>query len=198
MAQVAGPDRSSLVDSLESEAVKFSQNSVSYTVTGIGSSSRSMFSGETEEPDDDSPEVGGDEKKSLIETDEISQDGEVTEYEVALKHLGFGFFHVILMVINGLALSADAVEVLSISFVFPVLADRDSWHVTNEQEAILGSIIFVGMLFGSFTWGSLADMIGRRTTIMTSLMVSVVFGFGSAFVPWFWMFVAFRFFSGFG
>jgi len=138
------------------------------------------------------------EGKSLIEPEEISKEGVVTEYEVALKHLGFGFFHILLMVINGFAFSADAVEVLSISFIFPVLADRDQWHVTNEQEAVLGSIIFVGMLFGSFMWGSLADMVGRRTTIVVSLLFSVVFGFSSAFVPWYWLFVVFRFFSGFG
>ena len=145
---------------------------------------------------------GGWDTKAEDKLDEASFPGKapgvVTEYEVALKHLGFGFFHVLLMVINGFAFSADAVEVLSISFIFPVLADRDQWHVTNEQEAILGSTIFVGMLFGNFIWGSLADMVGRRTTIMASLLFSVVFGFSSAFVPWFWLFVLFRFFSGFG
>lgn len=193
---------------LEGDAVQFLSGSAKYTVNPAPSSpTNSLPFSDDEEAGNEDGENGygenylsekNDDKKSLISTQEISEEGEVKEYEVALKHLGFGFFHVLLMCINGIALSSDAVEVLSISFVFPVLADRDEWHVTNEQEAILGSIIFVGMLFGSFIWGGLADMIGRRSTIITSLLVSVVFGFGSAFVPWFWMFVLFRFFSGFG
>ena len=191
------------------ESVRISDGSAAYSVRP-GSVTPGLVNEESEdlqggwdskaEDDFDAASFPGktQESERLIDADEISKDGVVTEYEVALKHLGFGFFHVLLMVINGFAFSADAVEVLSISFIFPVLADRDQWHVTNEQEAILGSIIFVGMLFGSFIWGSLADMVGRRTTIIVSLFFSVVFGFSSAFIPWYWVFVLFRFFSGFG
>ncbi len=190
-------------------AVQISGKSAKYTVNSTDSASppEPQHPDRTEDDeedeyleDEDFLENGTDLEKdmSLIPVSEISDEGEVQEYEVALKYLGFGFFHIILLVINGIALSSDAVEVLSISFVFPVLKDRSDWQVGDEKEALLASIIFVGMLFGSFIWGGLADMIGRRTTIITSLMVSVVFGFTSAFVPWFWMFVLFRFFSGFG
>lgn len=140
---------------------------------------------------------GEEDTVSLIPS-EMDKDGVVREYEVALKHLGFGFFHILLQVINGVALSSDAVEVLSISFLLPVLARKDEWAATSTDEAVLGSIIFLGMLFGSFVWGGLADMIGRRTAIVLSLLTSAFFGFFSAFLPWFWMFVAFRFLSGFG
>ena len=138
------------------------------------------------------------EKSSLIPSSVVDKKGVVKEYEVALKHLGFGFFHILLLVINGVALSSDAVEILSISFIFPVLSRKDGWGLGSAEEALLGSTIFLGMLFGSFVWGSLADMIGRRTSIVIALLVSAVFGFFSAFLPWFWMFVLFRFLSGFG
>lgn len=191
-------------------AVDISGKSAKYTVNPSDSASPSEP--EPEHPDgagdeddeyledEDFLESGDDLEKdaSLIPVSEISDEGEVLEYEVALKYLGFGLFHIVLLVINGIALSSDAVEVLSISFVFPILKDRSDWQVGDEREALLASIIFVGMLFGSFVWGGLADMVGRRTTIVASLLVSVLFGFTSAFVPWFWMFVLFRFFSGFG
>lgn len=49
---------------------------------------------------------------SLIsKEDEIDENGVARDYEVALKHIGFGLFHVILIAINGIALLSDAVEV---------------------------------------------------------------------------------------
>lgn len=138
-------------------------------------------------------------QRSLIQSEEsIDSDGVVREYEVALKHLGFGFFHVILLFINGTALLSDAIEVLSISFVLPVLNRSDEYGANDVEEALLSSVIFMGMLFGSYIWGSMADIVGRRTTLMASLTISAVFGFVSAFSPWFWLFVLCRFFSGFG
>ncbi len=142
---------------------------------------------------------GEEDEKSLINSeDSIDSDGVVREYETALKHLGFGLFHILLLIINGFALSSDAVEVLSISFVLPVLVHPEEFGADDKAEAVLGSIIFVGMLFGSYIWGGLADVIGRRTTLIGSLAVSAIFGILSAFSPWFWLFVVFRFFSGFG
>ena len=50
--------------------------------------------------------------RSLIgEEPEISDAGEARDYEVALKHAGFGLFHVALVCMNGVALASDAVEV---------------------------------------------------------------------------------------
>ena len=141
-------------------------------------------------------------KKSLISSQEdvgdVDKDGVVREYEVALKYLRFGLFHILLLLINGVALSSDAIEVLSISFVLPVLSEPEEFGVNDAGEAILSSIIFLGMLFGSYTWGSIADIVGRRTTLVCSLAVSSFFGFVSAFSPWFQLFVVLRFLSGFG
>ena len=137
-------------------------------------------------------------KKGVSCPPDIDKDGVVREYEVALKHLGFGLFHVFLILVNGIALSSDAVEVLSISFVLPVLKDSQEFSVSDTEEAVLSSVIFLGMLFGSYIWGSLADIAGRRTTLMFSLALSGLFGLISAFAPTFWVFVLLRFCSGFG
>lgn len=54
---------------------------------------------------------------SLIsKEDEIDENGVARDYEVALKHIGFGLFHVILIVINGIALLSDAVEVSPLAY----------------------------------------------------------------------------------
>lgn len=129
---------------------------------------------------------------------DIDKDGVVREYEVALKYLGFGLFHVFLILVNGIALSSDAVEVLSISFVLPVLNRPEELGISDTEGAVLSSVIFLGMLFGSYFWGSLADIAGRRTTLLFSLALSGIFGFVSAFAPTFWLFALLRFCSGFG
>ena len=129
---------------------------------------------------------------------DIDKDGVVREYEVALKYLGFGLFHCCLLLVNGIALSSDAVEVLSISFVLPVLYKPEEFGISDAESAVLSSIIFLGMLFGSYFWGSLADIAGRRTTLLFSLALSGLFGLASAFAPTFWVFILLRFCSGFG
>ena len=133
-----------------------------------------------------------------VKEPEIDEDGIVTEYEVALKYLGFGPFHVFLMIVNGIAFCADAVEILSLAFVLPLLNKPDEFGMSNTEGAILSSVIFIGMLFGSYVWGSVADVTGRRLTMLLSLTCSGVFGLASAFVPSYWLFTLMRFFSGFG
>lgn len=146
-----------------------------------------------------------DDKRNLIaedkseKSDGIDHDGVVREYEVALEHVGFGLFHIILVICNGLALSSDAVEVLSISFILPVLHHPDELNIVYHwQTAVLSSVIFIGMLFGAYFWGGLADIVGRRRTLVMSLGVSGLFGLVSAFSPNYTLFVILRFCSGFG
>ena len=125
-------------------------------------------------------------------------DGVVRDYEDVLKVVGFGLFHVLLIVINGVALSSEAFEILSVSFIIPIIRRHDEFGMTDVQSALLSSVIFIGMLFGSFVWGGLSDVSGRRFTLLTSMSVNGAFGLMSAFAPNFTTFVVFRFVSGIG
>lgn len=140
---------------------------------------------------------GIEDRKSLI-SEEVDKDGVVREYEVALKYVGFGLFHILLIAVNGIALSSDAVEVLSISFILPIIRCKDELGVTDWQNALLSSIIFLGMLFGGYLWGGLSDLSGRRCTLLLSLTLNGVFGLSSAFAPNYATFLVFRFISGIG
>ena len=126
----------------------------------------------------------------------LDEDGVVREYEDALKVVGFGLFQFLLMVINGAALSSEAFEILSVSYIVRVIRCHDEFGVTDTQSALLSSVMFIGMLFGSFMWGGLSDVSGRRFTLLTSMSVNGAFGLMSAFAPNFPTFVVFRFVSG--
>lgn len=70
--------------------------------------------------------------------------------------------------------------------------------MSKSQEGVLDAIIFLGMMFGGYLWGSISDVIGRRSCLITSLTVNGVFGIASAFSPNYQLFLFFRFFSGVG
>ena len=153
---------------------------------------------EAESEDNDSIGVVGTKEDESLVRNEIDENGLTQDYEVALKYTGFGFFHILLLVVNGIALSSDAIEVLSIAYILPIIREKDEFDTADWQTALLSSIIFLGMLFGSYFWGSLSDLSGRRCTLLISLTVNGVFGLCSAFAPNYSVFLVFRFLSGFG
>lgn len=54
------------------------------------------------------------------------------------------------------------------------------------------------MLIGGYTWGSLADVFGRKPTLMTAMLFNGLCGLISSFSPNFGFFLAFRLASGIG
>jgi benzoate transport len=68
--------------------------------------------------------------------------------------------------------SLDGFDVLSISFAAPGIADE--WGIDRAALGIVLSMELIGMGFGAFILGHLADRFGRRPTILFSLaMMSV-------------------------
>ena len=137
-------------------------------------------------------------------TDEEGKNGEESSprgklLDELLDKAGYGFFHVLLVLVAGWALASDSVEVQCISFVAPVLdAKNATIHPTTLEQGALDSVIFVGMMVGGYVWGAWSDLVGRRTCLITSLTVNGVFGLASSLSPNFPLFIFFRFGSGVG
>ena len=102
--------------------------------------------GSTEQPisDNKSTSVVLDIDKDEAEGVQLEKDNEVRarQFEYYLKASGFGFFHVLLLVVVGLATAADAVEVFSISFVLPIAGD--DLDLTTAHKGWLDASIFIG------------------------------------------------------
>ncbi len=151
-------------------------------------------------------------EEEIYEETELMEDGDTEEseektllvpgvynnYEEVLKAVGFGLGHVLLLLGTGVALSSDAVEVLSISFALPIIRKPSELDIENWQNGLLSSVIFIGMLIGGYAWGGIADISGRRLTLISSLTVNGLFGALSAFSPDFYVLLLLRFLSGVG
>lgn len=74
---------------------------------------------------------------------------------------------------------ADGAEALVLSFLNPVL--ENEWGITNFQQSLLGSMVFVGFFIGCITSGQLGDRFGRRLPLIFGLLFNFIFGFSSAF-----------------
>ncbi|AGB75502.1 MULTISPECIES: MFS transporter [Rhizobium] len=116
--------------------------------------------------------------------------------EQGLRAAGVGSFQKRLFIIFGLVWAADAMQVLAIGFTAPSIAA--SFGVTVPQALQTGTFFFLGMLVGAFTFGRLADRIGRRPVLFIAIILDAICGVASAFAPdLHWLLVA-RFLTGLG
>jgi MFS family permease len=98
-----------------------------------------------------------------------------------IDHGGFGPYQIKLMFLCGALWMADAMEMMLLSFLLPVL--KEEWKLTGLQESLIGSITFVGVLFGSIFWGVMADTYGRRINYRLVVLWTTVWGLLSALSP---------------
>lgn len=74
---------------------------------------------------------------------ETMDNEEARTLENYLKSSGFGIFHVFLLLVSGLATSADAVEIFGVSFVVPIA--EDDLNLSTGDKGWLDASIFIGM-----------------------------------------------------
>lgn len=116
--------------------------------------------------------------------------------EQGMETAGFGRFQYRLFVIFGLVWLADAMQVLSIGFSAPSIAK--TFGITVPEALSTGTFFFVGMLIGAYVFGRLADRIGRRKVLMTTVLIDAVCGVASSYAPDMTWLIVLRFVTGIG
>jgi putative MFS transporter len=114
----------------------------------------------------------------------------------AVEEIGVGPFQYKLLAICGASWAADAMEVIIISYVIPVVIRQ--WSLTSAQAGLIGTAIFVGMLAGAWFWGTITDYVGRKIGFQLTVLVDSVFGFLSALSPGYVWLLLLRAITGFG
>lgn len=108
---------------------------------------------------------------------------EVEKYTVdeALLSLGFGRFQILVLIYAGMGWVSEAMEVMLLSFVGPAV--KSAWGLSSNEESLITSVVFVGMLIGAYSWGIVSDKHGRRKGFLVTAMITAASGFLSAFAP---------------
>jgi len=101
----------------------------------------------------------------------------------AIEMVGFGRFQKRLLLITGALFSADAMQMMLVAFMSP--AARCAFKLSVAEEALIASIVFVGMFVGSYACGVAADKYGRRAVFLGSAACVSTFGILSAFAPYY-------------
>uniref|UniRef100_A0A672H331 Synaptic vesicle glycoprotein 2Ca n=1 Tax=Salarias fasciatus TaxID=181472 RepID=A0A672H331_SALFA len=133
--------------------------------------------------------AAGDKKQA--DEEELAQ-----QYELIIQECGHGRFQWQLFLVLGLALMSDGVEVFVVGFVLPS-AETDMC-VPNSSSGWLGSVVYLGMMFGAFFWGGMSDKVGRRQCLLICMSTNGFFAFLSSFVQGYGFFLLCRLAAGFG
>jgi putative MFS transporter len=112
----------------------------------------------------------------------------------ALARGGIGRFQWRLLGIFGLVWAADAMQVIAVGFAAPSIAA--TFGIERVTALQVGTLFFLGMFFGAFFFGRLADRIGRRNILVLTVAMDAVFGLASVFAQDFTVLLVLRFLTG--
>lgn len=116
------------------------------------------------------------------------------DFEEAIELAGYGKFHYILLGICGLVSTSEEMDVISMSFILPSAeCDLD---LDTQAKGWLNSIIFIGMMFGAYAWGSVADSLGRKKILIIISIMNALCIVASSFSQNYEVFLFFRFLNG--
>lgn len=86
----------------------------------------------------------------------------------------------------------------SILFTLTLPAIMQEFHLSAVTGGLMVTIFLLGQVFGGLTCGVLADYLGRKNTLMLTVLIYAL-STGACALAWSWQSLAvFRFFTGFG
>ena len=109
---------------------------------------------------------------------------------------GWGWFQIRLFIIVGLSFSCDIMETQLLTFIQGCV--KAEWDLSDEIEALLTGMVFLGQIIGMLTLCPLADLYGRRISILLGWFLIVVFGMVSCLSTDIIMLIITRMFVGVG
>ena len=101
-----------------------------------------------------------------------------------------------IVLISGMGFFTDAYDLFIIGVVLKLL--KSEWHISSVETAIVGATALVSAAIGSFVFGRIADVFGRKYIYGFEVLVLGAGAIASAFSPNIWWLVAFRFILGLG
>ncbi|XP_075795670.1 putative transporter SVOPL [Pelodiscus sinensis] len=116
--------------------------------------------------------------------------------EEAVETIGFGRFHIALFLIMGSTGVVEAMEIMLIAVVSPLI--RCEWQLHDWQVALVTTMVFFGYMVFSVFFGFLADRYGRWKILLISFLWGAYFSLLTSFSPSYIWFVFLRAMVGCG
>lgn len=117
------------------------------------------------------------------------------EVSARLDRLPASRFHAKILIVAALSLLFDTLDTAVTGFVLASL--RSTWHFDAKTIGVVSAIGLSGYLVGSFICGFVADSIGRKKTILFTLILYSIFSAGRGFCNTIGVFTFLNFFTWF-
>ncbi|XP_060861423.1 synaptic vesicle glycoprotein 2C-like [Metopolophium dirhodum] len=114
----------------------------------------------------------------------------------AIEIVGFGSFHYYILFICGSLFAAISISVTSVSFIIP--SAQCDFQMTSVHKGVLNGASMIGMFFGCFISGYMADSKGRKYTLVVCMMIDGIFNLISSVSQIYPVLIFCKLMSGFG
>ena len=136
------------------------------------------------------------ELQGLTSEENLESSGPTFTPDDAISYIGFGIFHVKLVLVLGLVWMVEGMEIFVMSVLAPYL--RCHWSLTVYEETLLPILTSLGMMVSSPVWGWVCDVYGRKKGLYISAFWFIYFAFLSTFSPSYKWLLSLRFLVGVG
>ena len=114
--------------------------------------------------------------------------------EILSNKIGFGKFQIFSILLISLVDLDDGVQLILIPLITPLIKKEFSLSVV--QISTLTSIFYIGMIFGSVLTGKIADIYGRRISLVFSSFLQFIISFSFVFASSYNQMILVRFLYG--
>lgn len=111
------------------------------------------------------------------------------------EKIGFGKYQIITLILVSLVDFNDGLQLILMPLMTPII--KIEWQLTMTEISILTSVFYLGMCFGSFLTGKVADNHGRRFSLIYSSFIQSIISFSFWFITDKYSMTIMRFLYGF-
>ena len=96
------------------------------------------------------------------------------------------------------AVALEGFDLVVLGVVLPSLLQEPSWGLTPNTAALISTVGLLGVMIGAMLVGAISDVIGRRATVVWTVIIFSVLTLACAFAPNPFVFGVLRFLAGLG